>query len=138
MVVEKKKNKIVKYTIREKTLAIHSCQKNWDKSSTSMESEIIVQFVKAFPKKSGGYTHKIIIDDDTTTSAHLKEDKGPDSKGRLPKHLAGIIVLADPTHQKRTWRNRFYNLAALKQKKCNVTRAKEKNKQRHRILDCTG
>ena len=85
---------------------------------------MIVQFVKACPKKSGCYTRKIILDDDTTTPSHLKEDKGPDSKGRLPKHLACIILLSDPTHQKRTWRNRFYNLVALRQNKCNVTKSK--------------
>ena len=125
-IIAKKAKKIVKYTMEEKKLAIHPCHKNWDKSSKSMESEMVIQFVKSCPKKSGCYTRKIILDDDTTTPAHLKEDKGPDSKGRMPKHLSGVVVLADPTHRKRTWRNRFYKLALLKQKRCNVNKKKAK------------
>ena len=87
---------------------------------------MIAQFLKVCPKKSGCFTRKIKLDDDTTAPADLKEDKRPDNKGRLPKHLAGIIVLAGPTHRKRTWRNRFYSLLTLKQKKCNVMKIKVK------------
>ena len=63
---------------------------------------------------------------DTTTPAKLGEDTGSKSKGRLPKHLTGIRILADPSHRKRTWRNWYYKLAALSKKKCNVSKDRAK------------
>ena len=71
-----KKSKISKYSLRETKLAKHLCVKTWDKSSKSMESEAIVRFVLNASSKSGCYVRKMVIDDDTTTPARLKEDKG--------------------------------------------------------------
>ena len=124
--VKAKKNKIDKYKMKEDKLTGHTCRKNWEKSSKSMESEMIVRLAMNAPKKLNCYVRGVVIDDDTTTPAHLKEDKGEKSKGRLPKHLAGIRILADPSHRKKTWRNRFYKLAAMRQKKCNITKSKAK------------
>ena len=36
------------------------------------------------------------------------------------------MIYADPSHRKRTWQNWFYKLAALKKKKCNVSKDKAK------------
>lgn len=73
-----------------------------------MEADAIVQMVINFPTKNDAYVRKLCIDDDATTPAHLQEDTGPDSKGRLPKFLTGIRVVADPTHRKRVVGNAFY------------------------------
>jgi len=87
-----------------------------------MESEAIIRFVLKAPSKSGCYVRKVVIDDDTTTPARLKEDKGKKkSKGRLPKHLAGILCLADHAHRKRTWRGRYYKIANVSRKKSMLT-----------------
>ena len=55
-----------------------------------MESDTIVQLVRTAPDKLKAYVRQIVLDDDTTTPAHLKEDTGPTSKGQLPLHLAGV------------------------------------------------
>ena len=122
----KNQKKINKYTKREKKLTGHVCYKNWTKSSKAMESETIVRLVKKAPKKLGCYVRYLVMDDDTTTPAQLREDEGEDSKGRLPKRLTGIFIYADPSHRKRTWQNWFYKLAGLKKKKCNVNKVKAK------------
>ena len=125
-VAKGKTQKIKRYTTKEKKLADHKCMKNWGKSSKSMESETIVRLVLNAPRKSGMYVRGLVMDDDTTTPAKLREDTGSESKGRLPKNLTGISILADPSHRKRTWRNWYYKLAALAKKKCNVSKDKAK------------
>ena len=124
--IEGKKKKISKYKKKMEDLTNHDCLKNWKKSSKAMESETIVRLVLNSPKKLGCYVRGLVMDDDTTTPAKLQEDEGEDSKGRLPKQLTGIMVYADPSHRKRTWRNWFYKLAALKKKTCNVNKDKAK------------
>ena len=108
MVTTKKKQK--KYTLQDKHITFHACLKNWDKSSKAMESESIVKFVKKAPKNLGCYMQTIVLDYDTITPAHLKEDKGPKSKGQLPKYLAGVQVLADLSHRQKTWRNWYHKM----------------------------
>lgn len=122
----KKPLKVKKYTLKEDKLANHKFMRNWSKSSKSMESEAIVRLVFNAQKKSGMYVRGLVMDDDTTTPARLGEDTVPDSKYRLPKHLTRMNILADPSHCKRTWQNRYYKLAALKKKKCNVDKAEAK------------
>ena len=84
------------------------------------------RLVQNSPKKLGCYVHGLVMDNNTTAPANLQEDEGKDSKGCLPIQLTGIMVYANPSHQKRTWRNWFYKLAALKKKKCNVNKDKAK------------
>ena len=72
-----------------------------------MESHAIVELVKTAPEKLHAYVRQIVLDDDTTTPAHLKEDVGPNSKGCLPRHLTGVRILADPSHRRRTVNNRL-------------------------------
>ena len=122
----KNQKRINKHAKREKKLADHVCLKNWTKSSKVMESETIVRLVLKAPKKLGCYVNCLVMDDDTTTPAQLREDEGEESKGRLPKRLTGIFIYADPGHHKQTWQNWFYKLAALKKKKCNINKVKEK------------
>ena len=119
------KNKIhkkeQKYKNKIQALGTHKCLKTFKGSSKSMEADAIFQMVLNFPTKNGAYVRKLCIDDDATTPAHLQEDTGPDSKGRLPTFLTGITVLADPTHRKCVVRNAFYKLAG---KKVRVSRIK--------------
>ena len=89
----------------------HKCTKNFEGSSKSMESFAIVQLLKNAPEKLKVYVRKIVLDDDTTTPSHIQEDTGPQSKGCLPAHLAGVTILADPSHRRRTVSNRLYTLA---------------------------
>ena len=96
----------------------HTCTKNFDGSSKSMESDTIVQLVRTAPDKLKAYVIKVVLDDYTTTPAHLKEDTGPTSKGRLPSHLAGFTILADPSHRRRTVSNHLYALANKRKNEC--------------------
>jgi len=73
--------------------------KNWDHLSNSMESESIVN-----------------------CALDLAEDKGGKSKGCLPKDLAGIQVLADPSYHRSTWHNCFYKLAKKRKRKSQIWR----------------
>ena len=41
-----------------------------------MESKAIIRFFLNVTSKSGCYVSKVVIDDDTTTPARLKEDQG--------------------------------------------------------------
>ena len=91
-----------------------------------MESELIVRLVLKAPKELKCYVRGLVLDDDTTTPAHLQEDMGEKSKGRLPKWLTGILLLADPSHRKRTWRNHYYKLSEKRKKDCNMTKDKAK------------
>lgn len=52
-----------------------------------MESESIVNCALDLPTKSKFYMRVIIMDDDTTTPAHLAEDKGENQKGTYQKTL---------------------------------------------------
>ena len=115
-----------KYTKREKKLADHVCFKNWTKSSKVMGSETIVRLVLKAPKKLGWYVCYLIMNDDTTTPAQAREDEGEERNIRLSKQLTGIFIYAEPSHRKRTCRNLFYKLAALKKKNCNVNKVKAK------------
>ena len=56
------------------------------------------------------------MDDDVTTPAHLEEDNGPKSKGRFPNFLAGILILADPSHWKRVVGYSYYKMSKQKVK----------------------
>ena len=80
-------------------------------NSKSMESNYIVNLVRNFPKKRNAYIHVLVMDDDVTTPSHLKEDKGPKSRGTLPKSLAGIEVLADPSHPNGVVGGTYYKLS---------------------------
>ena len=101
---EKCQNKINRYST-------HKCLKTFNGSSKAMEADSIVGMVLNFPLKHDAYVCKLFMDDDATTPSNLKEDTGPNSSGRLPKYLAGILVLADPSHRKRVVGNAYYNLA---------------------------
>ena len=83
-----------------------------------MESHTIVKLVKTAPEKLHAYVRQIVLDDDTTTPAHLKEDVGRNSKGCLPRHLTGVRILADPSHRRRTVNNRLYKLAGKRVDVC--------------------
>ena len=102
---------MAEYNKLEIKLTSHSCLKNLEKSSNVIESEYIVQFLLDCPKTHKSYVRTIVTDDDTTTTARLQEEEGEKSKGRLPKCLLGIHVLADPSHPFRTRDNGFYKLA---------------------------
>ena len=67
-------------------------------TSKVMESDSIVKMVLNFPSKKKAYIRRLCMDDDATTPAYLQEDEGPDSKGRIPKELTSIDVVADPYH----------------------------------------
>ena len=94
--------KTAKFATQEKLLPSHRCLKNFQKSSKAMESESIVKCVHTSPITDKCYVRTIIMDDDTTTPAHLGKNKGPNSKGRLPKSLTGILVLANPSNCRQT------------------------------------
>lgn len=114
--------KAEKYAKQEKVLASHRCLKNFQKSSKAMESESIVKCVRTCPITDKCYVRTIVMDNDMTTPTHLQEDKGPNSKGRLPKSLTGILVLVDPSYCQRTLRNHFYKLVKKKKKVTNMSK----------------
>ena len=70
-----------------------------------METDTLVQLIFNALKELGAYVRVLCMDDDTITRSHMKEDLGPKSKGYLPKELASIKILADPSHRKRTVSN---------------------------------
>ena len=115
-----------KYAKQEKLLASHRCLKNFQKLSKAMESESIVKCIRTCPITEKCYVRTIIMDDDTTTPAHLREDKGPNSKERLPKSLMGILVLVNSSRCRQTWRNHFYKLAKKKKKVTNMSKDRAK------------
>ena len=50
-----------------------------------MESEPIIRFSLNAPSKSGCYVKNVVIDNDTSTPARLKEEKGGKEQGPPPK-----------------------------------------------------
>ena len=50
------------------------------------------------------------MDDDTITRSHIKEDLGPKTRGCLPKNLAGIKIVADPSHRIKTMCSPIYKM----------------------------
>ena len=85
--------------------------KTFNGSLKATEANSIVGMVLNSPLKHDAYVRKLVMDDDATTPSPLKEDTGPNSSGRLPKYLAGILVLVDPSHRKGVVGNVYYNLA---------------------------
>ena len=74
-----------KFKTKQSPLNTHKCFKTFGGTSKVMESDSIIKMVLNFPSKKGVYIIILCMDDDATTPARLKEDEGPDSKGRLPK-----------------------------------------------------
>ena len=95
----------------------HTCLKNFDGSSKSMECDAIVDLVSNAPHVLKSYIRDVVIDDDTNVRDNLQEDLGNRNAGRLEKCLAGIVFLADPSHQKRTIQNHYFELVGGIQKK---------------------
>lgn len=79
-------------------------------SSKAMEADLIVQMVLNFPKIDHVYMRNIVTDNDATTPSNLEEDTGPKSSSHIPKHLTGILVLANPSHHKYIVGNAYYDL----------------------------
>ena len=75
-----------------------------------METDTLVQLIFNALKELGAYVRVLCMDDDTITRSHMKEDLGPKSKECLPKELASIKILADPSHRKRTVSNWYWGL----------------------------
>lgn len=92
--------------------------KNYSGTSKSMESDAIMNLALSAPTKLKAYIRRIILDDDTSTRAHLREDKGITRKVCLPKSLTGITILADPMHRKQTICGQFYALTKKGKKEC--------------------
>lgn len=111
-----RKKKIAKYNTLEMKLSSHSCLKNFDRSSKAMESESIVQFILDCLKTRKSYVRIIIMDDDKTTPAHLKEDAG----------VTGIKVFAHSSNRRRMWSNGLYKLAKKRKKFTNINKARAK------------
>ena len=111
---KKKQSNVQKYKAKLKQIKPHRCMQNFWGNSKAMESNSIVKMVRNFPEKRNAYVRVLIMDDDATTPSHLKEDTGPKSKGTLPKSLAGIEVLADPSHRKRVVGGTYYKLSRKK------------------------
>ena len=99
----------------------HTCLKNFSGPSKSMETDAIVQLILNAPKELGAYVRVLCMDDDTITRSHTKEDLGKKSKGCLPKELAGIQILADPSHRKRTVSNWYWGLVNKPVAECALT-----------------
>ena len=108
---KKDEDKITELTEEINELEKHECLKNFTGPSKSMETDAIVQLIKQAPEQLKCYVRTICLDDDTITRSHIKEDMGPKSKGCLPKDLAGVKVVADPSHRKRTVTKWYYALA---------------------------
>ena len=83
-----------------------------------METDAIVQLIKMAPEEMGCYVRTICLDDDTITRSHIQAGLGPKSKGCLPPDLAGIRVIADPSHRRRTVSNWYWALEKQPVKQC--------------------
>ena len=105
---------IQKFKTKMSKIKTHRCLKNFWGTSKAMEADSIVRLVRNFPKKRQAYICTLVMDDDATTPAHLEEDTGAKSKGRLPKSLTSIQMLADPSHRKRVVGGAFYKLGRKK------------------------
>ena len=106
-------------------LCKHTCLKNFDGYSKSMECDAIVDLVSNAPKRLGCYIRSIVMDDDTNVRDNLEEDLGDKKSGRLEKCLAGITFYADPGHRKRTYQNHLFELVGGIRKKGWMLRRKQ-------------
>ena len=99
---EHNEEEVEKLTFQINELEKHSCLKNFDGPSKSMETDAIVQLILHAPEKMKAYVRTICMDDDTITRSHVKPDLGPKTKGCLPLELSGIKIVADPSHRNLT------------------------------------
>lgn len=118
-------------TLKIEELEKHTCLKNFNGPSKSMETDVIVQLILCALKKLKAYVRKICMDDDTITRPHIQEDLGPKSKGCLPYYLVNIAVVADPSHKKRIVSKWHYGLAGKHVNKCTLTTEQAKKLTRH-------
>ena len=84
----------------------HSCAKNFEGISKSMEAEAILQMVVDAFNNRGFIVSVIVSDDDSTMKECLKHRKlkadgkqYKSDKGRLDVHIPEPLFLADPSHR---------------------------------------
>ena len=111
LIEKQNEEEVEELTIQINEIKKHTCLKNFDGPSKSMETDAIVQLVLHAPEKMKAYVRTICMDDDTITRSHIKPDLGPKTKGCLPLELSGITVVADPSHRKRTVSKKYWVLA---------------------------
>ena len=101
----------------------HSCAKNFEGSSKSMEAEAILQMVVDAFNNRGFIVSVIVSDDDSTMKACLKHRKlkadgkqYKSDKGRLDVHIPEPLFLADPSHRVKVVAKAFFLMLKKKVK----------------------
>ena len=125
------KERTEQYKNKIKSIAAHHCLNNFDGTSKAMEADSFVHLILKFPQKYKAYVCGLVMDDDTTTPCHLREDTGPGFKGGLPKCLTGIIFYADPSHQKCIIGGMCYKTAEKKESVSRITNAHAAKLKKH-------
>ena len=67
-----------------KTPKKHDCRMNWSGSAKAMEQDMMIEIMRKC-NDSGASVDTIIVDDDTTTIAKIKQRVNPDIKKRSDK-----------------------------------------------------
>ena len=93
------------------------CVKFFEGHSKAMECDAICDLVRKSLVLLKGYMRCIVLDDNKTILANLKEDIGAKLKGKLEACLAGLPVIADPSHRKRTYQEHCFKLTGGVRKK---------------------
>ena len=121
------------YELRKKIeqLENHTCLQNFVGPSRSMETDTIIQIVKIAPVQLKAYVRVLVMDDDQTARSNIQEDLGPKSKGCLPGYLAGIRVLADPSHRKKVITNWYFKLVSKPVAECALNKEHAKKLGKH-------
>ena len=94
------------------TVKKHTCMKNWEGSSKSMEAAAILHMVRDSTKR-GFIVGSIVLDDDSVMRAHLWHLDPTNKKcaGKLQDSIYEPRFLADLTHQIKVVASHFYNLS---------------------------
>jgi hypothetical protein len=97
----------------------HTCVKNFEGSSKSMEAAALIQMLIRMPEEKGISVCSIISDDDSCGRARARHTN---NGGQLPANIEEVTFLADPSHRKRVFARAIYNLANAPMKTSAVTK----------------
>jgi len=97
----------------------HTCVKNFEGSSKSMEAAALIQMIIRMPEEKGISVCCIISDDDSCGRARARN---MNNGGQLPANIEEPTFLADPSHRKRVFARAVYNLANAPMKTSAVTK----------------
>ena len=86
-------------SLKNKPPKPHDCRKNWAGSSKAMEQSVAVELVSEVRSDSAAVT-TIVMDDDSTTLAHLRKE-----------YDADLVKWSDINHAKKSFTNMLYKLS---------------------------